>query len=298
MVVHTKNGFVGVGGDKKTNGREHWAGKAFGQQKLSACGHIQNDTNDYYYPSEDGYVPHMDDYIHLLYENKPEDEYKITKKEHKDERRVGDFLSELGIMAHINHPNAARLIGFSSDTDLYLVLQFVAHGSLAARLHYGEEILEWALRFKVALGIAEGLRYLHYDWTLGYMAPEYFMHGIVHEKIDMFSYGVLLLELITGHPAIDSNRQSLVIWEKPLLEENNTKELIDPHLENDYEITELKSAMTIASVIQILKGEGLTTEPSRDKTNSGCKILLDACDFDDYTSTTYLKDLNRELVME
>lgn len=60
---------------------------------------------------------------------------RITKKEKKDEDRVGDFLSELGIIAHINHPNAARLIGFSSDTDLHLVLQFAPHGSLATLLH-------------------------------------------------------------------------------------------------------------------------------------------------------------------
>jgi hypothetical protein len=31
------------------------------------------------------------------------------------------------------------------------------------------------------------------------MAPEYFMHGIVDEKTDVFSYGVPLLELVTGH---------------------------------------------------------------------------------------------------
>ncbi|KAL8211265.1 hypothetical protein R6Q57_005702 [Mikania cordata] len=190
---------------------------------------------------------------------------KITKKEHKDERRVGDFLSELGIMAHINQPNAARSIGFSSDTDLHLVLQFVAHSSLTTRLHYGEEILEWALRFKVALGIAEGLRYSILGWQNGYRKNGF----------------IVLFPRLKG-----------------ILEENNTKELIDPHLENDYEITELKRAMTAAPVIQILKGEGLTTEPSREKTNSGCNILLDTCDFDDYTSTTFLKDLNRELVME
>lgn len=50
------------------------------------------------------------------------------------------------------------------------------------------------------------------EGTFGYMAPEYFMHGIVHEKIDVFSFGVLLLELITGRRAVDSSRQSLVIW--------------------------------------------------------------------------------------
>lgn len=46
-----------------------------------------------------------------------------------------------------------------------------------------------------------------------YLAPEYFMHGIVDEKTDVFAFGVLLLELITSRRAVDSDsRQSLVIW--------------------------------------------------------------------------------------
>lgn len=38
------------------------------------------------------------------------------------------------------------------------------------------------------------------------------MHGIVDEKTDVFAFGVLLLELITGHPALDDSQQSLVLW--------------------------------------------------------------------------------------
>ncbi|KAI7736682.1 hypothetical protein M8C21_018326, partial [Ambrosia artemisiifolia] len=107
---------------------------------------------------------------------------------------------------------------------------------------------------------------------------------------------------------------SLVIWAKPHLEQSNIKELVDPRLENDYDLAELQRAMSAASacihhlpnmrpnmkrVIQILKGENMTTEP-KQKTGGGRAILLDACDVDDYTSTTYLKDLNRhmELAME
>lgn len=60
---------------------------------------------------------------------------RITKKDKNDEDRVGDFLAELGIVAHINHPNAAKLIGFSAESGLHLVLQYLPNGSLATVLH-------------------------------------------------------------------------------------------------------------------------------------------------------------------
>ncbi|KAI8003884.1 Receptor-like cytosolic serine/threonine-protein kinase RBK1 [Camellia lanceoleosa] len=67
-------------------------------------------------------------------------------------------------------------------------------------------------------GLAKWLpeKWLHHivhpiEGTFGYMAPEYFMHGIVDEKTDIFAFGVLLLEIATGHHAVDSYRQSLVM---------------------------------------------------------------------------------------
>lgn len=60
---------------------------------------------------------------------------KIINEKKNNEDKVGDFLAELGIIAHIDHPNAAKLIGFSADRGLHLVLQFSPHGSLANVLH-------------------------------------------------------------------------------------------------------------------------------------------------------------------
>lgn len=45
-----------------------------------------------------------------------------------------------------------------------------------------------------------------------YFAPEYFMHGIVDEKIDVYSYGVLVLEIVTGRQVIDDSQKSIVMW--------------------------------------------------------------------------------------
>ncbi|GAB2215609.1 hypothetical protein Drorol1_Dr00019998, partial [Drosera rotundifolia] len=86
------------------------------------------------------------------------------------------------------------------------------------------------------------------EGTFGYFAPEYIMHGIVDEKIDVFSFGVLLLELITGRRALDNSRQSLLILAKPLLHKNDLMKLIDPCLSDDYNREELDRMALTASL--------------------------------------------------
>lgn len=46
-----------------------------------------------------------------------------------------DYLSELGIIAHVDHPNIAKLIGYGVEGGMYLVLQLSPHGSLASLLY-------------------------------------------------------------------------------------------------------------------------------------------------------------------
>ncbi|KAK9137080.1 hypothetical protein Sjap_007674 [Stephania japonica] len=77
------------------------------------------------------------------------------------EDRTWDFLSELGIIVHVDHHNAAKLIGYGIEGGMYIVLQFSPHGNLASLLHGSKDKLDWAVRYMVALGTAEGLVYLH-----------------------------------------------------------------------------------------------------------------------------------------
>ncbi|KAK4407082.1 Receptor-like cytosolic serine/threonine-protein kinase RBK2 [Sesamum angolense] len=74
------------------------------------------------------------------------------------EERIGDFLSELGIMAHVNHPNTAKLIGYGLKVECTLSLNF-SHWKLG--LYASQEKVEWDIRYKVAVGTAKGLLYLH-----------------------------------------------------------------------------------------------------------------------------------------
>lgn len=58
---------------------------------------------------------------------------KLTRGSQDD--IIGDFLSELGIMAHVNHPNTAKLVGYGVEGGMHLVLEFSEKGSLASVLH-------------------------------------------------------------------------------------------------------------------------------------------------------------------
>ncbi|XP_059308702.1 proline-rich receptor-like protein kinase PERK9 [Lycium ferocissimum] len=78
--------------------------------------------------------------------------------------------------------------------------------------------------------------------TFGYMAPEYASTGKLTEKSDVYSYGVVLLELITGRKPVDtsqpSGQENLVEWARPLLSRALEKEefdlLADPRLQKSY----------------------------------------------------------------
>ncbi|KAJ8568264.1 hypothetical protein K7X08_020986 [Anisodus acutangulus] len=88
--------------------------------------------------------------------------------------------------------------------------------------------------------------------TFGYLAPEYAQSGQITEKADAYSFGVVLLELVTGRKAIDINRpkgqQSLSEWARPLLRKSAISELIDPCLANDYLEEEVRGMLHCASL--------------------------------------------------
>uniref|UniRef100_A0A7N1A8G6 non-specific serine/threonine protein kinase n=1 Tax=Kalanchoe fedtschenkoi TaxID=63787 RepID=A0A7N1A8G6_KALFE len=77
------------------------------------------------------------------------------------EQMTADFLSELGIIAHVNHPNVAKLIGYGVEGGMHLVLELSPNGSLSSLLCGAKEKLSWGVRYKIAMGTSEGLFYLH-----------------------------------------------------------------------------------------------------------------------------------------
>ncbi|GFS46740.1 somatic embryogenesis receptor-like kinase 2 [Actinidia rufa] len=114
--------------------------------------------------------------------------------------------------------------------------------------------------------------------TIGHIAPEYLSTGKSSEKTDVFGYGIMLLELITGQRAFDLARLAndddvmLLDWVKSLLKEKKLEMLVDPDLQNKYVEAEVEQLIQVAllctqgspmerpkmsDVVRMLEGDGL-----------------------------------------
>ncbi|CAI9265483.1 unnamed protein product [Lactuca saligna] len=214
----------------------------------------------------------------------------IKKLDKEDKEAPKAFCRELMIASSLHNPFIVPLVGFCIDPEegLFLIYKYVSGGSLERYLREtrkgknGGSKLPWSVRYKVARGVAEAVRYLHNGtercvvhrdikpsnillssrkspklcdfglatWTsapsvpflcktvkgtFGYLAPEYFQHGKVSDKTDVYAFGVVLLELITGRKPIESRRgigeENLVLWAKPLIQQGSIEKLLDPRVE-------------------------------------------------------------------
>ncbi|KAK4418457.1 Receptor-like serine/threonine-protein kinase ALE2 [Sesamum alatum] len=89
--------------------------------------------------------------------------------------------------------------------------------------------------------------------TFGYVAPEYAMTGHLLVKSDVYSYGVVLLELLSGRKPVDMSQppgqENLVTWARPLLtNREGLEQLVDPSLAGSYDFDNMAKVAAIASM--------------------------------------------------
>ncbi|KAL4319343.1 hypothetical protein GQ457_18G000830 [Hibiscus cannabinus] len=149
--------------------------------------------------------------------------------------------------------------------------------------------------------------------TFGYLAPEYASSGKLTEKSDVFSFGVMLLELISGHRPVGSSyaEDSLVEWARPLLsralEDGNFDSLIDPKLQEEYNQNEMARMVACAAacvrhsarrrprmsqVVRALEGESSLSDLNEGM-RPGQSNLYSSYGSSDFDASQYNEDMKR-----
>ncbi|KAG5017195.1 hypothetical protein JHK85_023331 [Glycine max] len=153
--------------------------------------------------------------------------------------KAADFYNKVNIISSVEHKNLVRLLGCScSGPESLLIYEYLPNRSLD-RFIFGNnstheidclisdsKIPPFHGPFKK---IRATLVQLLLELCMGYMAPEYLAHGQLTEKADVYSFGVLLLEIITGRLNSKASEYSdSLTWKH--FQSGTAEQVIDPCL--------------------------------------------------------------------
>ncbi|XP_057526116.1 serine/threonine-protein kinase BSK1-like isoform X1 [Amaranthus tricolor] len=203
---------------------------------------------------------------------------KFTKLAWPDPKQ---FAEEAWGVGKLRHQRLANLIGYCCDGDeRLLVAEFMPNDTLCKHLfHWEKQTLEWAMRLRVALNVAEALDYCSsegrplyhdlnayrvlfdengdprlscfglmknsrdgksYSTNLAYTPPEYLRNGKVTPESVIYSFGTILLDLLSGKHIPPSHALDMIRGKNIIL-------LMESHLEGKYSTEEATVVVNLAS---------------------------------------------------
>lgn len=216
-----------------------------------------------------------------------------------------DSKEELMILQKVNHINLVKLVGFSSDDEenFYLVYEFAENGSLDKWLHSPSAAssgsvnfhLTWSQRLNIALDVANGLQYMHehtqpsivhrdiktscilldlrFRAKISNLAKARPATGSLSTKVDVFAFGVVILELLSGKKAMGSKengeeeeeeagklcKEIREVLDNEEIREEKLRDWMDPKLQSFYPI---EGALSLAVMARACTQDEPLSRPS------------------------------------
>ncbi|KAG8083063.1 hypothetical protein GUJ93_ZPchr0014g46786 [Zizania palustris] len=130
---------------------------------------------------------------------------------------------------------AARGLAFLHSSEKQIIYRDFKASNILLDTHYNAKLSDFGLAKNGPTG-GDSHVTTRVLGTYGYAAPEYVATGHLYVKSDVYGFGVVLLEMLTGLRALDTGRpapqHSLVDWAKPYLaDRRRLARLVDPRLE-------------------------------------------------------------------
>ncbi|KAK4485552.1 hypothetical protein RD792_008195 [Penstemon davidsonii] len=205
---------------------------------------------------------------------------------------VYDYMPNLSLLSHLHGQFAGdvqldwkkrmKIVLGSAEGLLYLhheVSPHIIHRDIkASNVLLDSNFEPLVADFGFAKLIPEGVSHMttRVKGTLGYLAPEYAMWGKVSESCDVYSFGILLLEIVTGRKPIEKLpggiKRTITEWAEPLITRGRFKDLVDPKLRGNFDENEVVQAINIAALC-------VQSEPDKRPTMREVVALLKGRDF-------------------
>ncbi|KAM7473282.1 hypothetical protein LguiB_020525 [Lonicera macranthoides] len=84
--------------------------------------------------------------------------------------------------------------------------------------------------------------------TPGYLDPEYYRSNRLTEKSDVYGFGIVLLEIVVGRPAIAKNHDNthIIQWVSATVQKGDIKHIVDPRLREEFDVNSMWKAVELA----------------------------------------------------
>ncbi|CAL1357872.1 unnamed protein product [Linum trigynum] len=246
------------------------------------------------------------------------------------------FRNEMNLLGQVRHPNLAPLLGFCIvEDEKLLVYKYMSNGTLYNLLHCSPGPgLDWPTRFRIGLGAARGLAWLHHGCKppllhqnmcsnvimvdedfdarimdcglaklmmtsdsnvdessyvngdlgeVGYVAPEYANTMVASLKGDVYGFGVVIMELVTGQKAIDGGEEgfkgNLVEWVNEICGSGRSnKDVIDGEIRGKGHDEEILEVLQVACDCVVARPKD---RPSMYRVYQSLKMIGNDFDFEE-----------------